>query len=126
MSREPIPENLYRFILVSIPSVPYLEALLVFRGAGGAPLTLRELAARLYIAEKPAFDLLLQLREAGIIEPCDGSDAHRYVASAELAATVDLLATFYARDLIGVTQLIHSRTGRKAQQFADAFKWKKD
>ncbi len=124
MSRDPIPENLYRFILVSIPSVPFLEALLVFRAANGAPLTLRELAGRLYMPEKPAFDLLLQLREAKIVEPSDGSDTHRYAASGELHAMLELLASFYAKDLIGVTQLIHSRTGRKAQQFADAFKWK--
>ena len=126
MPRDPIPENLYRFILVSIPSVPYLEALLAFRGANGAPLALRELAARLYMPEKPAFDLLLQLREAGIVQADAGSDAHRYAATGELAAMLDLLAACYAKDLIGVTELIHSRTGRKAQQFADAFKWKKD
>jgi hypothetical protein len=36
------------------------------------------------------------------------------------------LATAYSRDLIGVTDLIHSRTARRAQQFADAFRIRKD
>ena len=36
MAREPIPEELRRFILTSVPSVPFVEALLVFRGANGA------------------------------------------------------------------------------------------
>jgi hypothetical protein len=126
MAREPIPENLYRLILTSIPSVPYLEALLVFRASPGRPVTVRELSSRLYMPEKPAFELVLQLREAGVVQPAEGSDAHRYAAQGELAAMLDSLATFYSRDLIGVTELIHSRTGRKAQQFADAFKWRKD
>jgi hypothetical protein len=126
MSREPIPENLHRLILTSIPSVPFLEALLVFRASRERPVGVRELSSRLYMPEKAAFELVLQLREAGIVRSDDGSDAHRYAPDAELGAMIDLLATFYARDLIGVTELIHSRTGRKAQQFADAFKWRKD
>lgn len=125
MSREPIPENLYRLILTSIPSVPFLEALLVFRSSP-RPVTLRELSARLYLPEKPAFELVLQLRDAGIVKPEEGSDAHRFAPEPELAAMLDLLAAVYAKNLIGVTEVIHSRTGRRAQQFADAFKWRKD
>ncbi len=126
MPREQLPENLYRFVLVSIPSVPYLEALLVFRGLQGAGLTVRELAARLYMPEKPAFDLLVALRDAGIVEAVAGGDTHRYAAAGDLAATLDQLAAHYSRDLIRVTEVIHSKTDRKAHQFADAFKWKKE
>lgn len=122
----PIPEDIRRFILTSIPSVPYLEAVLVFRAAAPRAVTLRELAARLYLPEKAAFDLLVALREAGIARPDDGSDAHAYCAKDELAAMIDALAALYARDLIGVTRIIHSRTVRMAQQFADAFKLRKD
>jgi hypothetical protein len=39
---------------------------------------------------------------------------------------LDRLAGIYARNLVDVTNLIHSKTSRKAQQFADAFKWRKD
>jgi hypothetical protein len=126
VTRDPIPENLYRLILTSIPSVPFLEALLVFRATPDRAITLRELSSRLYIPEKPAFELVLQLREAGIVKPEDGSDAHRYAPEPELAAMLELLAAFYAKNLIGVTEVIHSRTARRAQQFADAFKWKRD
>jgi DNA-binding IscR family transcriptional regulator len=124
--RDPIPENLHRLILTSIPSVPFLEALLVFRASSDRAVTLRELSSRLYIPEKAAFELVLQLREAGIVKPEDGSDAQRYAPEPELANMLDLLAAFYSKNLIGVTEVIHSRTGRRAQQFADAFKWRKD
>ena len=125
MSRDPIPENVYRLILTSIPSVPFLEALLVFREMRDRPVTLREVASRLYLPEKPAFELVLQLREAGIVRAEDGSDAHRYAPEPALAEMLELLAACYAKNLIGVTEVIHSRTGRRAQQFADAFKFRK-
>jgi hypothetical protein len=126
LSGDPIPENLHRLILTSIPSVPFLEALLVFRASSDRAVTLRELSSRLYIPEKAAFELVLQLREAGIVKPEDGSDALRYAPEPDLAEMLDQLANFYAKNLIGVTEVIHSRTGRRAQQFADAFKWRKD
>lgn len=126
MSRDPIPENLYRLILTSIPSVPYLEALLMFRANAGRALSVRELSSRLYMPEKAAFDLVLQLREAGVVRAEAGTDLHRYAPAPELAEMLDLLATFYSKNLIGVTEVIHARTGRRAQQFADAFKFKKD
>jgi hypothetical protein len=43
-----------------------------------------------------------------------------------LRARIDQLAELYARHLVEVTLLIHSSLDRKAQQFADAFKWRKD
>jgi hypothetical protein len=126
MAPEQIPEEIRRFLLTSVPSVPYLEAILVFRSAGARPMTVRELAGRLYLQEKAAFDLVVALRDAGIIAPGQDSDAHRYNAQGDLAKTLDALAALYARDLIGITRIIHSRTGRMAQQFADAFKLRKD
>jgi hypothetical protein len=126
MVRDPIPENLYRLILTSIPSVPYLEALLVFRAQRERAIPVRELAANLYMPEKAAFELVLMLRDAGIVAAAEGSDAHRYAAEGDLAELLDLLAAFYAKNLIGVTEVIHSRTARRAQQFADAFRFKKD
>ena len=126
MGAEPLPEALHRLILTSIPSVPFLEALLVFRENPDRAVTVRELSSRLYVPEKPAFELVLQLRDAAIVRPEAGTDAHRYAPEPELAQMLEMLATAYARNLIGVTEVIHSRTGRKAQQFADAFKLRKD
>jgi hypothetical protein len=126
MSREPIPENLHRLILTSVPSVPYLEALLFFRANATRAVSVRELSSRLYMPEKAAFELVLQLRDAGIVRAEPGTDLHRYAAEGELADMLDLLASHYSKNLIGVTEVIHARTGRRAQQFADAFKFKKD
>ena len=84
MDNPSIPEDLRRFVLTSIPSVPFLEALLLMRADPDRAWRRDTLARRLYVREKTA------------------------------------------EDLVEVTHLIHSSLDRKAQQFADAFKWRKD
>ena len=127
MAREPIPEELRRFILTSVPSVPFVEALLVFRGARGEAVDTGLVARRLYMGEKAAAEVVAQLAEARFIEPADAaSPSHRFAPDSALSAMVEQLAAYYRSHLVEVTDLIHSKTSRKAQQFADAFKWKKE
>jgi hypothetical protein len=87
------------------------------------------LARRLYVRDRTAHELLEDLCTAGMAAPCGGPSAHCYQyrpASNELRARIDDLADLYAKHLVEVTLLIHSSLDRKAQQFADAFKWRKD
>ena len=130
MALPPIPEDIRRFVLTSIASVPHLEALLLLRSAEGEFWRASTLAARLYIGEKLAHSLLVDLCRAGMIDPRDEpGDAvgYRYQPSSPaLRLTIDRLAELYARQLVEITHLIHSSLDRKAQQFADAFKWRKD
>jgi DNA-binding IscR family transcriptional regulator len=101
--------------------------MLLFKALPGQPVETRSIAERLYISEKQAAALVDQLREASVVSPVEGSPStHRYAPPAELAATLDRVAHAYVDNLIGVTRLIHSRTGRMAHQFADAFKIRKD
>lgn len=129
MNRSPIPEDLRRFILTSIPSVPYLEALLLLRADPGQRWTSEMLAGRLYTSERTAQGLLDELCRSGLAAPCPGPDAHLYCyapSSQALRERVDGLADLYARHLVDVTHLIHSTLDRKAQLFADAFRLRKD
>ena len=125
MEREPLPEDLRRFLLRSVPSIPFVEAFLLFRDAGEAPLTIEALAKRLYVSERDAAEIIEQLRAAQVIRRRDQA-GHRYGPQPELAPVLELLARYYRSHLVEVTALIHSRTGRMAQQFADAFKIRKD
>jgi hypothetical protein len=128
LGREPIPEELRRFILTSVRSVPFVEALLLCRGARGTALAVQDIAKRLYISEKNASDLVQEVLSAGMLERvADKPGCFRYApASPELAAMVDMLASFYATHLVDVTRLIHSVGTRRAMQFADAFKLRRD
>lgn len=127
MSREPIPEDLRRFLLTSVPSVPFVEALLLLREGRGEPLETAHIARRLYMPEHGASVVLEQLAAAGIVERVvQGPSAYRFAPHPELAAMVEHLADYYRSHLVEVTAIIHSRTSRKAHQFADAFKLRKD
>jgi len=129
MAPSPIPEEIRRFVLTSIPSVPHLEALLLLRADDRAPWQPDRLASRLYVSDKVAAGLLEDLHRAGMtfeITTEGAPSAYRYQPGEHLRATIDILADLYARQLVDITHLIHSKLERKAQQFADAFKWRKD
>lgn len=128
MARESIPEDLRRFILTSIISVPHLEAMLLLRGEPAKQWDAKEVAQRLYLSEKAASELLSELCAAGVLI-VTGQEVllYRYhPTSDELRQMIDRLADVYTKNLIEVTNLIHSKVDRMAQQFADAFKLGKD
>lgn len=120
----PIPDEVRRFILTSVPSVPHLEAMLLLRGEPGTRWDTPALARRLYVTQARAAELMQQLVEAGFVVP--SPPCWSWGPSAEAAQLVDELATHYSENLLGVTELIHSREDRRARQFADAFRLRRD
>jgi hypothetical protein len=126
MSKATIPEDLRRFVLTSVPSVPFLEALLLLRADPQQAWQPDTLARRLYIRERTAHELLDNLCTAGMAMGTEPAGYSYHPESAELRDRIDRLAELYAAHLVDVTNLIHSSLDRKAQQFADAFKWRKD
>jgi FMN phosphatase YigB (HAD superfamily) len=129
MRRADLPDDVRRFILTSVPSVPYLEAILLLRTEPDAAWEVRRVAGRLYVGEKQAADLLTALTEAGIADRELQAEAALFrfsPATTELREVLDALAQTYSANLVGVTDLIHSRIDKRAQQFADAFRWRKD
>ncbi len=126
MSKATIPEDLRRFVLTSVPSVPFLEALLLLRADPHHAWQPESLARRLYIRERTAHGLLDDLCTAGMALRAASGDYSYQPESPELGGLIDRLAELYAARLVDVTNLIHSSLDRKAQQFADAFKWRKD
>jgi hypothetical protein len=128
MEKTPIPDELQRFILLAIPSVPYLEAILLMRSDPSLTWDAAHIARRLYLSDKVARGLLSELVGGGVIrhETQPPSRFRFAPQSAHLAAMIDRLAVAYSQNLIGVSTLIHSKMNRKAQQFADAFVWKKE
>lgn len=127
MKYQELPDHVRRFILTSVPSVPYLEAILLLRGQPAATWDAPAVARRLYLPEAAAAGLLEALASAGIAALAGPPKAFRYQPAApELAAMLDDVAAVYSANLVQVTDLIHSRVERRAQQFADAFRWRKD
>jgi hypothetical protein len=125
MTTSELPADLRRFILTSIPSVPYLEAVLLLRADPEQAWDAAQLARRLYVPEQTGAELIALLRNSGMAAE-HGSGRIRYAPAPELRDLVDQLAAAYAQDLVAVTRLIHSRIDRRAQQFADAFRFRKE
>jgi hypothetical protein len=120
-----LPADVRRFILTSVPSVPYLEAVLLLRADPRQAWTGQKLAQRLYVPERTAAELLVQLRDGRLAEPAADGGV-RFAPGPGLADVVNRLAEAYAAHLMTVTDLIHSPVDRRAQQFADAFRFRKD
>lgn len=123
MVSDVIPDDVRRFVLTSISSVPHLEALLLLR-ASPEPWPLVKVAQRLYISDKAAEKLLADLCASGLLVCV--SDSYRYAPeTALMEETVDNVARAYSQNLVAMTNLIHSSVERKAHQFADAFNLRK-
>ena len=127
MSAQALPDDVRRFVLTSVPSVPYIESLLLLRREAKASWSAPRLARRIYVPEAQAAQILGALEESGIaVKVPDAGDEYRYQPTEELAALLDRVAAHYASDLLAITDLIHSGLNRRANQFADAFRWRKD
>jgi hypothetical protein len=128
MNRESIPNDVRQFILERIESVAYLEALLLLRSKPDALWSCEAVANRLYIDQKQTAELLARLDADGFVTAV-GEDVplYRYQpATAQLKEMVDSLAEFYGKHLVPITNLIHSKPKNRVQEFADAFRIRKD
>lgn len=122
-----IPDDVRRFLLTSALSVPHVEAVLLMRREREAPWSSARLASRLYINEAVAARLLSDLSAQGIISSNTADQTFAYrPATGELAAVLDGLDHAYSKHLLEVTRMIHLARDDTAQQFADAFRFRKD
>ena len=124
MADDPIPADLRDFILRYIDSVAHLEALLLLRANPETAWGAAAVAARLYSSAEQADEVLAQLCDEHLLV-CENG-LYRYGGQPpENIAMIDRLAASYAKQLIPITNLIHSKP-RRIRQFADAFKFRKD
>jgi hypothetical protein len=128
MSNNFIPDDVARFILERIDSVAQMEALLLFRSHPTQEWSGEELAKRLYISEKQTADLMSGLCTHEILVAISSEPPkYRYQpGSKELQLMVDRVTEIYSKHLVPVTNLIHSKPITRVQEFADAFKFRKD
>ena len=122
-------DELRRFIL-RIPSIPFLEALLLLRSAPSQTWDAEMVARRLYINSQQAIELLKGLAAAKICCEVKRHSEHFIYKpeSDELRTLIDELADEYAHNLIEVTNVIlaNSNKDQKIHLLADAFVWRKE
>lgn len=118
-------EHIKRFILTSIDSVPHWEAILLLRYDQEMVWDAKTIAQTLYISEKKACKILDDLCASHFIIKKNTHFYHYKPSSLELKNTIDQLADIYAKNLIEVTNLIHSKTDKQAHAIVDKNKLNK-
>jgi biotin operon repressor len=118
-----IPDDLRDFILKHIDSIAQLEALLLLRN-DDATWDVPRLSHRLYASEQQVAEAVNHLQADGFLTSRDSGYLYECRVP-EQEEMVSRLADLYARHLIPVTNLIHSKP-RRIREFAQAFRLRKD
>ncbi|HYJ17186.1 MAG TPA: hypothetical protein VE170_16965 [Candidatus Limnocylindria bacterium] len=128
MTDKIIPEEVKQFIFEKIDSVAEMEALLLLRSNPEASWSIASLAKRLYIDEGQTAKIVDHLCREGLLTISSNEQAsYRYEPkSVELQNSVDRVAEMYTKHLVPISTLIHSKPRVRAQEFADAFRLRKD
>lgn len=128
MTVDVIPGDVQQFILQHIDSIAQLEGLLLLRNDRSVEWSARAVADRLYISEPEATVVLTQLASRELVAVRKGKPA-RYIyqpKTPELGDMVDRVADIYAKYLVPVTHLVHSKPKTRIQEFSDAFWLRKE
>jgi hypothetical protein len=121
-------EQIDRFIVQEIDSVPQLEALLLIWTRRPRIWTSADLGRELYVSADVAHDILRYLAQRRLIvetEERTGCYALQ-PRSADLESMLAAVETVYRRDLVRVSNLIHEKSSRALRDFASAFRFKKE
>jgi hypothetical protein len=123
MPAQYVPDDIRDFILKHIDSVAQIEALLLIWSSPEERWGLRQIAARIYTSDTEAAKALGGLSAEGLLVCVDGIFSLN--KSAENVEMIRKLQEVYARYLIPVTDVIHSRSS-SAPSTAGAFRLPKD
>jgi hypothetical protein len=116
LKRHVISRDIREFLDEHITSVSMLEALLLMHKTTGENWTADTLARRLYLNRDVGEQVVAQLSDAGfcaLVAPAPPT--YRYLPSGDgQRLLIDRLAATYEKNLIGLTNLIHSHSPREA------------
>lgn len=129
MSEGPVDrEQIDRFILDVIDSVPQLEALLLIWNNRPREWSVENMARALYVHNDVAQAILKDLVSRRLIVEVSGSRG-QYALLAESPEKEFMLAALdktYRRELVRISTMIHSKASRAVRDFARAFRFTKD
>lgn len=118
----------YKFIEENIDSVPHLESLILLWNSRPVGWTEGELASRLYVSREQVGGVLRDLVRLQIVQELGGNPArYSYLPnSEEQDEMMHEIDHVYRRDLVRISNLIHSKASSPIREFAKAFRLKKD
>ena len=122
-----LPETVQQFLLKNIGSVPELELLLLLHADRGLELGVAEAAARVYVDEGRARQILEALERRHLLKGNGDPRRWRYLPpDAPTEESVYEVAQAYRTHVVLMANLIHSKASGSVQEFARAFDLKKE
>ena len=121
-------EQVDRFILDEIDSVPQLEALLLIWNNRPKKWSSEDMAKALYDKADVTQGILRSLAQRGLIREAPGEEP-RYTAiadSPETEAMLEAVDDIYKREIVRISTMIHSKASRAVRDFARAFRFTKE
>lgn len=122
---KPSDEDVIRFILDQIESVPQLEALLLLRNTRPRKWSVDELSKRLYTGKDVVRLLLEDLARKRLVLLESAESTYYYAAPEEQDRLIGLVDETYRRQIVRISQLIHSKPSAAVRDFARAFRFTK-
>jgi predicted ArsR family transcriptional regulator len=121
-------EEVYRFILNQIDSVPQMEALLLLWENRSKQWSENEIAARLYVGVDAVRNIMQELLRRRLVAASTESPKRFWYETrpGDGDSLIEAVAATYRRDLVRVSTFIHTKASSAVRDFADAFKFKKD
>ncbi len=122
-------EEIYRFILNQIDSVPQMEALLLVWESRPKKWAENEIAERLYIGIDAVRNIMQELVRRRLLAADTQQSAKQYFYESkpeDLDGLIEAVAATYRRDLVRVSTFIHTKASSAVRDFARAFKFTKE
>ena len=119
-------DEIDRFILNEIDSVPHMEALLILRSVRPKALSFEDVAAKLYIPPETALSVLQDLARRNLTQTSNDGRSFAYEAVGDRDRFIEEVELTYRRELVRIANLIHSKASSAVRDFARAFRISKD
>jgi predicted ArsR family transcriptional regulator len=122
-------EEVYRFILNQIDSVPQMEALLLVWESRPKRWAESEIAERLYVSTDAVRNIMQELVRRRLVAVDTQQSARQYFyesKSEDLDGLIEAVAATYRHELVRVSTFIHTKASSAVRDFAKAFKFTKE
>jgi hypothetical protein len=120
--------DVYDYILEKIDAVPHLEAVILLWNSRPVGWTPEELASRLYLPTEKVNGILKDLLRQQLVQQVPGSiQKYSYLPrDEEQDEWMYKVDGAYRRELVRISNMLHSKASPSVREFARAFRLKKE
>ncbi len=124
MHEDSLREEVDRFIIDEIDTVPHLEALLLLWNSRPREWSLEDMAKALYTSPEAARTILSDLERRQFVML---NDKERFLYRlSERDGLIDGVDRIYRREVVRISNMIHAKPSASLREFARAFRLKRD